>query len=86
MVLVPGHGRPKKSQLPDVHGDCFFSVAGKELGFVFCCVVVVMFGSIVLRGFSHAAQKHHVFDRLCTSGSVFKLGQKCLLTLHLAQF
>ena len=68
--IGPGHGSVK-SQLPDLHADFVFSVAGEELGVIFCCVVVAMFGFIGLRGFFHAAQKHDVFDKLCISGSVF---------------
>lgn len=69
--IGPGHGPLKKSQFLDVHADFVFSVAGQGLGVIFSCVMVAMFGFKVLRTFSHASQKHDVFDRFCKPGSVF---------------
>ena len=82
--IGPGHGSVK-SQLPDVHADFLFSFAGEELGVIFllCRGCYVWFFS--LSGFSHAAQKCDVFDKLCISGSVFFLGHTCLLPWQLAQ-
>ena len=68
--IGPGHGSVK-CQLPDVPADFAFFVAGEELGVIFCRVVVAMFGFLVLRRFSHAAQTHDFFDELCMPGSVF---------------
>ena len=46
--IGPGGGSVT-SQLPDVHAGFVFSVAREELGVIFCCAVVAIFGFIVFK-------------------------------------
>ena len=71
-VLYIGSVKP---QLRNAHTDVVFCIAGEEMGVIFCCVVVAMFGFMV------SAQKNDVFDKVCISGLVFVIGSQVFINI-----
>jgi rod shape determining protein RodA len=54
--------------VPSVQTDFIFTVAGEELGFVGCAVIVVLLGFIVFRAIRAAAVADDMFGMLVASG------------------
>jgi len=54
--------------VPSVQTDFIFTVAGEELGFVGCAVIVVLIGFIVFRAIRSAAVADDMFGMLVASG------------------
>ena len=82
----PGQGTVKLS-LPDAHADFIFAVAGEELGLAATLGIVLIFGFIVLRGFSRALKDADLFVVLATGGLFTQFGLQALVhmgsSLHL---
>ena len=82
----PGQGTVKLS-LPDAHADFIFAVAGEELGLAATIAIVVLFGFIVLRGFSRALKDTDLFVVLAVGGLLTQFGLQALVhmgsSLHL---
>jgi cell division protein FtsW len=82
----PGEGRVKEV-LPDAHSDFIFAVAGEEFGLLLCVILVVLFGVMVLQGFSRALKDNDLFVVLAASGLLALFGAQALMnmasTLHL---
>jgi len=82
----PGEGTVKGS-LPDAHADFVFAVAGEELGLVACLAIVLLFGFVVLRGFTRVLQENNLFVVLAATGLFVQFGLQAVInmasTLHL---
>jgi len=82
----PGQGTVKMS-IPDAHADFIFAVAGEELGLLWCLVIVVLFGFVVMRSFARAFNDQSLFVMLAASGLAMQFGLQALInmgsTLHL---
>jgi cell division protein FtsW len=82
----PGEGTVK-DHLPDAHADFVFAVTGEEFGLVVCLIIVIVFGFIVLRGFSRLLQEPNLFVLLAASGLLIEFGLQAVInmasTLHL---
>jgi cell division protein FtsW len=82
----PGEGTVK-AHLPDAHSDFIFAVAGEELGFIACCLIIVLFAFVVLRGFSRLLREPNLFVLLAVAGLLIQFGLQALInmasTLHL---
>lgn len=82
----PGQGTVKLS-LPDAHADFIFAVAGEELGLAATLAIVVLFGFIVLRGFTRALKDLDLFVVLAVGGLLTQFGLQALVhmgsSLHL---
>src|SRR5215207_3748083 len=63
----PGEGTVKRI-LPDSHTDFIMAVTAEEFGIVFCMVIVILFGFIVVRGLWHALKLEDPFCRFATAG------------------
>jgi cell division protein FtsW len=76
----PGAGTVKMS-IPDAHADFIFAVAGEELGFIWCLLIVGLFAFIVLRGFLRLRQEKNLFVLLATSGLLIEFGFQTAINL-----
>jgi cell division protein FtsW len=62
----PGESIAKKL-IPDAHADYVFSAAAGEFGILFCMVLVVLIGFIVIRAMMGAQRQTSLFARLAAS-------------------
>jgi len=76
----PGEGTVKEF-LPDAHADFVFAVAGEELGLVACIIIVLLFGFIVLRGFSRVFQENNLFVVLAATGLFVQFGLQAIINM-----
>ena len=74
----PGEGVVKEV-LPDAHSDFVFAVAGEEFGLLLCLLIIVLFGFVVLRGFSRVMRGDNLFVLLAVGGLLVQLGLQALL-------
>jgi cell division protein FtsW len=66
--LGPGSGRMKYQWLPAAHTDSIFAVAGEELGFVGCLLIIGLYAVLAYRGIRVANQAPDSFGRLLALG------------------
>jgi cell division protein FtsW len=76
----PGEGKIKE-WLPDAHADFVFAVAGEELGLVACLLIVLLFGFVVLRGFSRVLQENNLFIMLAATGLYVQFGLQAVINM-----
>jgi cell division protein FtsW len=76
----PGQGTVKMS-LPDAHADFIFSVAGEELGLLWCLVLVGLFAFIVLRGFFRVIRDDNFFVLIAVCGLLMQFGLQALINM-----
>ena len=77
----PGEGTVKEV-LPDAHADFIFAVAGEELGFLACVLIVSLFMAIVLRGIARSLEAHNMFVLLAVTGLLTQFGTQAVI--HMA--
>ena len=77
----PGEGEIKQL-LPDAHADFIFAVAGEEFGAITCLLIIVLFGFVVLRGFSRLFADGSLFVLLAGAGLLMQFGLQALV--HMA--
>lgn len=82
----PGEGMVKR-HLPDAHADFVFAVLGEEFGFIFCVILVLIIGFIVVYGMSRAMKERDHFTLLASVGLLTQFGLQSFInmasTLHL---
>jgi cell division protein FtsW len=76
----PGEGTVKEF-LPDAHADFVFAVVGEEFGLVVCLLVVLLFGFVVLRGFSRVFQDNNLFVVLGAAGLFVQFGLQAVINM-----
>lgn len=76
----PGQGTVKMS-LPDAHADFIFSVAGEELGLLWCLGLVALFAFVVLRGFFRVLRDDNLFVMLAVGGLLMQFGLQALINM-----
>ena len=74
----PGEGVVKEV-LPDAHSDFVFAVAGEEFGLLLCLAIIVLFGFVMLRGFSRVMHGDNLFVLLAVGGLLIQFGLQALL-------
>jgi cell division protein FtsW len=74
----PGEGTVKEF-LPDAHSDFVFAVAGEEMGFVLCALLVMIFAFIVLRGFGRVMAERNLFVLYAVTGLLTQFGLQALI-------
>lgn len=74
----PGEGTVKE-YLPDAHSDFVFAVAGEEMGFVFCAILVAIFAFIVLRSFGRMMSERNLFVLYAVTGLATQFGLQALI-------
>jgi cell division protein FtsW len=63
-----GQGQGKLFFLPEAHTDFTMSVLGEELGFVGVCLVILIFGYVVLRGLQISAKVNDDRQKIISLG------------------
>jgi cell division protein FtsW len=76
----PGEGTIKRI-LPDSHTDFVFAVAGEEFGLIFCCLIMLIFAFVVLRGLNIALKEHDDFSRYAIAGLVTQFGLQSIINM-----
>ncbi len=76
----PGEGTVK-AQLPDVHADFIFAVAGEEFGAVVCLGIVALFAFVVLRSLSKLLAERSLFVLLAATGLLVQFGLQALINM-----
>ena len=56
--------------MPEQHTDFIFTVAGEELGFVGCSIIVALLGLVLWRGLRIAARSRDPYGALVAAGVV----------------
>lgn len=74
----PGQGTVKLT-IPDAHADFIFSVAAEEMGFIAAAVIIILFGAIILRGFSRIMDSDDLFVVLATGSLLCMFGLQALV-------
>jgi cell division protein FtsW len=74
----PGEGTVKEF-LPDAHSDFIFAVAGEEMGFVLCALLVAIFAFVVLRGFGRMMSERNLFVLYAVTGLLTQFGLQALI-------
>ncbi|MFF7244129.1 rod shape-determining protein RodA [Embleya sp. NPDC008237] len=65
------HGEQTSGQyVPEQQTDFVFSVAGEELGFIGCCVVIALFGILLWRGIRIALHADDLYGTIVAAGVV----------------
>jgi cell division protein FtsW len=82
----PGEGAIK-NVLPDAHTDFIFAVAGEEFGAIACLIIIGLFATVVLRGFTRMFKEDNLFILLSIGGLVTQFGLQAIVniasTMHL---
>lgn len=76
----PGEGTVKLS-IPDAHADFVFAVAGEELGFIWCLLIIGLFAFIVIRGFWRLRQENNLFILLASAGLLIEFGLQAVINM-----
>ncbi len=79
----PGEGLIKQ-HLPDAHTDFIFAVAGEEFGFFFCLIIIVLYVTIIMRGFSGAMRQADSLAMLAAAGLLTQIGLQALINMSSA--
>ena len=70
-----------KLNIPDAHADFIFAVAGEELGLVMTCLLVLLYGYIILRGLNKAMDSSDMFVVLAIGGLLTMFGLQALVNM-----
>ena len=75
-----GHGILKE-KTPDSHTDFIFSIAGEELGFIFCFLIIVIFLVIIIRGLLIILRKRETYSLMVVVGLVSIFGLQAFINI-----
>jgi cell division protein FtsW len=70
-----------KLNLPDAHADTIFAVAGEELGMILTCLIVLLYGFVILRGLNRAMDSNDMFVVLAASGLLTMFGLQAFVNM-----
>lgn len=76
-----GHSRQKFEYIPEVSTDSIFGVIGEELGFVGACLLLLLFITLLLRGFRIAQNCQDNFGKILALGITSWLGIQVIINL-----
>jgi cell division protein FtsW len=76
----PGEGIVKKN-IPDVHADFVFAVAGEEFGLLFCWLVVAIFAFFIIRSLMQVWQQNNLFRTIAVTGLVTQFGLQSIVNM-----
>jgi cell division protein FtsW len=76
----PGEGVAKRF-LPDAHADFVFSAAAGEFGILFCMMLVVLIGFIIVRSLTNAQLQTNLYARLAASALAIQFGLQAAINL-----
>ncbi|MBC8259648.1 MAG: putative lipid II flippase FtsW [SAR324 cluster bacterium] len=76
-----GESLQKRLFLPDAHTDFIFAIIGEELGFLWVCVLIILFAIFIWRGFWIAWNAQDAFGKHLAFGATTILGLQIILNL-----
>ncbi len=76
-----GNSKQKYFYVAEAHTDFIFSIIGEELGFVGCCLVLVLFGALILRGIYIGMHAKDRFGTLLVFGIMMQIGLQVVLNV-----
>ncbi len=76
----PGQGILKE-KIPDANTDFIFAVAGEELGFIFCFVIILIILSIIVRTLLNVLKVQDPYKIIAISGLICSFGLQCLINI-----
>lgn len=76
-----GHSRQKFEYIPEVSTDSIFGIIGEEMGFVGGSLVIVLFATVLMRGFKIATNSQDNFGRILAIGLTSWLGIQAIINL-----
>ncbi len=76
----PGQGILKE-KIPDANTDFIFAVAGEELGFIFCLIIIFIILSIIVRSLLNVLKLNVPYKILAISGLICSFGLQCLINI-----
>ena len=76
----PGQGILKE-RIPDASTDFIFAVAGEELGFVFCLIIILIILSIIIRTLIYVLKIQDPYKMIAISGLICSFGLQSLINI-----
>ena len=76
----PGQGILKE-KIPDAKTDFIFAVAGEELGYIFCLIIILIILSIIVRTFLIVLKEEDPYKIIAISGLICSFGLQCLINI-----
>lgn len=76
-----GNSKQKYFYVSEAHTDFIFSIIGEELGFVGCCLVLALFGVLILRGIYIGMHAKDRFGALLVFGIMMQIGLQVVLNV-----
>ena len=76
----PGQGILKE-KIPDANTDFIFAVAGEELGFIFCLLIILIILSIIVRTLINVLSIKNPYKIIATSGLICLFGLQSLINI-----
>ena len=73
-----------KGKIPDAHTDFIFSVAGEELGYIFCSILIFIFLTIIIRSLLLILKKREAYSLILVVGLVSIFGLQALINISSA--
>ena len=79
--VVIGNSLQKYAYLPDTTTDAIFAIIGEEVGYVGSIILLILFLSVILLGFSIATRAKDPFGKLLAGGIVSFLAVQMIINL-----
>ncbi len=76
----PGQGILKE-KIPDAKTDFIFAVAGEELGYIFCLIIILIILSIIVRTLLIVLKEEDPYKIIAISGLICSFGLQCLINI-----
>ena len=76
----PGQGILKE-RIPDANTDFIFAVAGEELGFVFCLIIILIILSIIIKTLIYVLKIQEPYKIIAISGLICSFGLQSLINI-----
>jgi len=76
-----GESLQKRLFLPDAHTDFIFAIIGEELGFLWICVLIILFSVFIWRGFWIAWNAQDTFGKHLAFGATTILSLQIVINL-----
>jgi cell division protein FtsW len=76
-----GESLQKRLFLPDAHTDFIFAIIGEELGFLWICVLIILFTVFIWRGYWIAWNAQDAFGKYLAFGATTIISLQILLNL-----
>ena len=70
--------------LPEAHTVFIFAVVGEELGFVGCVLIIILFWTLLQRGFVIASRCPDMYGKLLAVGLTFSICFQAFLNMSVA--